>query len=121
MYTGSYYEPITRWVLIGSCRQVVSRQDVLLGLPSAHLRTLFGLQPQFHGQYRIEISAIMAGVPGQQRILIVATGSRGDVQPYIGLAVGLRNAGFWVRLATATNFVSPIEDLGLEAVDARVQ
>ncbi len=34
------------------------------------------------------------------RILMIATGSRGDVEPYIALGVGLRAAGYEVRVLT---------------------
>ncbi|UCG87368.1 MAG: glycosyltransferase family 1 protein [Gemmatimonadota bacterium] len=42
-------------------------------------------------------------------ITIVTIGSRGDVQPYVALGVGLERAGFHVRIATHTNFRSTIE------------
>ncbi|MHB8629070.1 MAG: glycosyltransferase [Aggregatilineales bacterium] len=48
------------------------------------------------------------------RITIVAIGSRGDVQPYVGLAVGLKAAGYNARLATHVNFREMIEPHGLE-------
>jgi UDP:flavonoid glycosyltransferase YjiC (YdhE family) len=38
------------------------------------------------------------------RIVIPTTGSRGDVQPYVALGVGLRRAGHDVRLATHADF-----------------
>ena len=40
------------------------------------------------------------------RITIIATGSRGDVQPYIALGKGLVAAGESVRLVTHENFES---------------
>lgn len=39
-----------------------------------------------------------------KRIAIIATGSRGDVQPYIALGKGLADAGSTVRLVTHRNF-----------------
>jgi hypothetical protein len=37
-------------------------------------------------------------------ITILAVGSRGDVQPYCTLALGLQRAGYRVRIATHYNF-----------------
>lgn len=38
------------------------------------------------------------------RIAIIALGSRGDVQPYVALGVGLRRAGNSVRVVTSSDF-----------------
>jgi sterol 3beta-glucosyltransferase len=48
------------------------------------------------------------------RIAIVALGSRGDVQPYIALGHGLREAGHTVRLVTHQNFEGLVKSHGLE-------
>jgi UDP:flavonoid glycosyltransferase YjiC (YdhE family) len=48
------------------------------------------------------------------RILIIAPGSRGDVQPYIALGKGLQNAGHYIRLVSHSNFESLITSYGLE-------
>lgn len=48
------------------------------------------------------------------RITILTAGSRGDVQPYVALGVGLQAAGHQVRLATHDDFMSFIESHGLE-------
>lgn len=48
-----------------------------------------------------------------QRILILTAGSRGDVQPYVALGVGLTQAGFDVTLATDTNFADLVNRHGL--------
>jgi MGT family glycosyltransferase len=48
------------------------------------------------------------------RIVIIAPGSRGDVQPYIALGKGLQNAGHHVRLVSHSNFESLITSYGLE-------
>jgi len=37
------------------------------------------------------------------RIVIVTLGSRGDVQPFLNLGIGLREAGHDVQVATAEN------------------
>jgi sterol 3beta-glucosyltransferase len=48
------------------------------------------------------------------RIMIMAMGSRGDVQPYIALGKGLKAAGHSVRLATHENFESLVNSYELE-------
>lgn len=48
------------------------------------------------------------------KIAILALGSRGDVQPYIALGNGLKQAGNTVRLVTHQNFESLVTSHGLE-------
>jgi sterol 3beta-glucosyltransferase len=48
------------------------------------------------------------------RIMIIAMGSRGDVQPYIALGQGLKASGHSVRLATHENFESLVNSHRLE-------
>ena len=48
------------------------------------------------------------------RIMIIAMGSRGDVQPYVALGKGLKAAGHSVRLATHENFESLVNSHELE-------
>ena len=48
------------------------------------------------------------------RITILAVGSRGDVQPFAALALGLQAAGYSVRLATHAPFREFVERHGLE-------
>jgi sterol 3beta-glucosyltransferase len=48
-----------------------------------------------------------------QHISIVASGSRGDVQPYIALGQGLAQAGFSVRLLTSDDFEPLVTGAGL--------
>lgn len=48
------------------------------------------------------------------RIMIIAMGSRGDVQPYVALGKGLKAAGHSVRLATHENFESLVNSHALE-------
>ncbi len=48
------------------------------------------------------------------RIAIVALGSRGDIQPYIALGQGFKNAGHQVRLITHENFETLVTAYGLE-------
>ena len=40
------------------------------------------------------------------QITILAAGSQGDVQPYLALAVGLKNEGYGIRFAANSNFAS---------------
>jgi sterol 3beta-glucosyltransferase len=56
-------------------------------------------------------------------ITILAAGSRGDIQPYLALGLGLQVAGQRVRFAAFRNFASLVEPYGLEfaPVDADFQ
>lgn len=47
-------------------------------------------------------------------ITIIASGSRGDIEPYIALGKGLQGAGHVVRLATHENFASLVTSHGVE-------
>jgi UDP:flavonoid glycosyltransferase YjiC (YdhE family) len=47
------------------------------------------------------------------KIAIMASGSRGDVQPYVALSKGLQNAGHDVRLVTAENFKGLAQSAGV--------
>lgn len=47
-------------------------------------------------------------------ITILAIGSRGDVQPYCALGVGLQQQGHRVRIATHCNFQELVSEQGLE-------
>lgn len=57
------------------------------------------------------------------RIVIIATGSRGDVQPYIALGKGLVAAGHEVRLVTHENFESLVQShgVGIWPIEGNVQ
>jgi sterol 3beta-glucosyltransferase len=48
------------------------------------------------------------------RITIIAPGSRGDVQPYLALGRGLKQAGHVVRLVTHQNFEGFVNSHGVE-------
>jgi len=48
------------------------------------------------------------------RIAIIAPGSRGDVQPYIALGRGLKEAGQVVRLVTHQDFEELVRSHGLD-------
>lgn len=60
-------------------------------------------------------------------IAIVASGSRGDVQPYVALGKGLKAAGYQVRLLTGDNFETLAAEAGLafystgESIEERLQ
>lgn len=46
-------------------------------------------------------------------IAIVASGTRGDVQPYVALGIGLKKAGYDVRMLTSDDFEALATDAGL--------
>src|SRR5947207_2495064 len=48
------------------------------------------------------------------RITILTAGSRGDIQPYLALALALKQVGHHVKLATHLNFKEWIESYGIE-------
>ncbi len=48
------------------------------------------------------------------RIAIITLGSRGDVQPYIALALGLQKAGHTLRLVTQENYEPLVVSYGLD-------
>jgi len=48
------------------------------------------------------------------KITILAVGTRGDVQPYVALGLGLKEAGNEIRVAAASNFERFICNYGLE-------
>ena len=47
-------------------------------------------------------------------ITIISLGTRGDVQPYVALGLGLKKAGHHVKLATHVEFSSFVTDYGLD-------
>jgi sterol 3beta-glucosyltransferase len=47
---------------------------------------------------------------------ILAMGTRGDVQPYVALGLGLQRGGFDVTLGTTPDFRSLVEDAGLPCI-----
>ena len=53
------------------------------------------------------------------KILITSFGTRGDVQPYLALAVGLQSAGHRVTLATSYNYTEWIEAYSVKAHPTR--
>lgn len=53
------------------------------------------------------------------RVALVCAGSRGDVQPYVALAEGMKRAGYEVRLVTHEPFASWAEARGLDFAPIR--
>ena len=51
------------------------------------------------------------------KIIILASGSRGDVQPYVALGKGLKDAGHTVRVLTSQDFENLVTNVGLEFFD----
>jgi sterol 3beta-glucosyltransferase len=49
------------------------------------------------------------------KIVITTFGVRGDIQPYLALAIGLQRAGHHVTLATSSDFTEWIESYGVTA------
>jgi len=54
------------------------------------------------------------------RIIIIAPGSRGDIQPYIALGLGLKSSGHEVRIVTTRDHASLVTAHGLELWSADV-
>jgi sterol 3beta-glucosyltransferase len=50
-------------------------------------------------------------------VTIIASGSRGDVQPYVALGKGLKEAGHTVRVLATRDFQNLVTGYGLEFVD----
>ncbi len=48
------------------------------------------------------------------RVTIIAPGSRGDIQPYLALGLGLTNAGHDVRIVTTIDHMQLVKSYGLE-------
>ncbi|GCF07134.1 glycosyltransferase [Dictyobacter arantiisoli] len=48
-----------------------------------------------------------------KHVRILALGTRGDIQPYIALGLGLQQAGFDISVGTNANFKSFVEEQGL--------
>jgi sterol 3beta-glucosyltransferase len=57
------------------------------------------------------------------KIMIITPGSRGDVQPYIALGKGLKDAGHVIRFVSHQNFKKLVTSYGLDfwSVDSNVQ
>jgi sterol 3beta-glucosyltransferase len=53
---------------------------------------------------------------GNRRVAILTYGSRGDVEPFVALGVGLRNTGYTVRLVGPAPFAPLVEAHGIEFV-----
>ena len=49
-----------------------------------------------------------------KHISIVASGTRGDVQPYVALGAGLRTAGYAVRVVSSDDFEALVTEAGLD-------
>lgn len=55
-----------------------------------------------------------------KRITIIASGTRGDVQPAIALGKALRMAGYQVKILASPNFRAWIEEHGLETTPSQL-
>lgn len=54
--------------------------------------------------------------PTQRRIGLVTKGSRGDIQPFIALALGLKRHGYLPTIVTFKNFQKQIQDYGIDFI-----
>jgi len=52
-----------------------------------------------------------------QKILLMAQGSRGDVQPYVALGLALQQAGYVVNIGTNVDLVAFVKNFDLEATE----
>ncbi|WP_129672533.1 glycosyltransferase [Candidatus Chloroploca sp. Khr17] len=57
----------------------------------------------------------------QRKINILTVGSRGDVEPYVALGVGLQQAGYAVTLATEAGFEGLVREHGLAFAPLRAE
>ncbi len=55
----------------------------------------------------------------QRRLTNLTVGSRGDVQPYVALGVGLQAAGYNVTIVTSARFAAFITAAGLRHTPVR--
>merc|ERR1719464_1152280 len=62
----------------------------------------------------ITVSTISAKVAGSKAV-VLASGSRGDLQPFIALSAHLRASGFRVLVLTNANHINFVEKFGLQA------
>lgn len=53
------------------------------------------------------------------KIFIIALGTRGDIQPYVGLGVALKKAGHDITICSTDNFASFVADYGLPFAGTR--
>ena len=54
--------------------------------------------------------------PPLKNISIMCRGSRGDLQPYLALAIALKSKGYNVRLLSSIEFKSFVEDFGIDFI-----
>src|SRR5215207_2036706 len=52
-------------------------------------------------------------MPSTNTLTILALGSRGDVQPFVALGLGLRAAGYQVTIAAAADYAGLVGEHGL--------
>lgn len=51
----------------------------------------------------------------RRRVLVCACGSRGDVQQFIALVLGLKKAGYFVHIVTTDDHIEMVKEFGLSA------
>jgi sterol 3beta-glucosyltransferase len=57
---------------------------------------------------------MIGGRPAVDKITILCLGTRGDVQPYVALAIALKQSGFIPKIAAPINFEAFIEQHGID-------
>ncbi len=55
------------------------------------------------------------------RITILTVGTRGDVEPYVALGLGLQHAGYAVRIVTEGGFEGFVKAYGVEFAPLRTE
>eukprot|EP00884_Botryococcus_braunii_P002968 jgi/Botrbrau1/12672/Bobra.67_1s0036.1 len=75
---------------------------------------LSGLSRGFSGEELSPLSSVSDLAIPPLNIVMLVTGTRGDVQPFIALGLGLKAAGHRVRLATHAPYRGFVEGFGLE-------
>lgn len=76
-------------------------------------------EPNFRAMFRVFLIGaffVSSTMPELSKVWIIATGSRGDVQPYIAVGVELKRRGIDVRFYTSAGFSDLIADFGLTPV-----
>ncbi len=88
-----------------------SRQRLHLGRSAAADRAACSAAAK---RLRWRVSSHSAGRRVIVNVTILTFGSRGDVQPFVALGVGLRQAGHGVRVATDRRFAAMVAAYGLD-------
>lgn len=61
-----------------------------------------------------DVAALLPSQVTGRRVLVSGQGTRGDIQPFIALALGLKKAGFVVLVVTNEGHIEMVKEFGLE-------